>query len=292
MPYGLQTPDADAQRTPPTSSRRSGDGSGPTTPAAATSSSWCSSGSLRRAGTTRTPRWCASATRRDPLVREALERMWPVLTPAELLNDLFGSGGLLRSAAERHLDRAEWELLRRPRHGGRRPTILFTHDDVPLLDEALELLGPRPRHKDADAVRTYGHIVVDEAQDLTPMQLRVLDRRSLNGSMTIVGDIAQATGSWPHDSWDVGAGAPARAPPTAPRRADRRLPGPRSDHGVGRQGVAARSTGSGVAVVDPPHRRVAGDHRRQRSAARRRDRRDGPRGAEGHRLRQHRGDRP
>jgi len=50
-------------------------------------------------------------------------------------------------------------------------------------------------------VRTYGHIVVDEAQDLSPMQLRMLARRSLNGSMTLVGDIAQATGAWARDDW-------------------------------------------------------------------------------------------
>ena len=53
-----------------------------------------------------------------------------------------------------------------------------------------------------DEVRTYGHIVVDEAQDLSPMELRVLSRRSLSGSMTVVGDIAQATGAWAHPSWD------------------------------------------------------------------------------------------
>ena len=166
-------------------------------------------------------------TRREPEVREALERMWPVLTPAQLLNDLFGSNGLLRSAAARQFAEDEWRLLRRPRLADA-TEVVFTHDDVALLDEALELLGPRPRHKDADAVRTYGHIVVDEAQDLTPMQLRVLDRRSLNGSMTIVGDIAQATGSWPHDEWDsVLEHLPERRPP---RRAELsvgyRVPGP------------------------------------------------------------------
>ena len=51
-------------------------------------------------------------------------------------------------------------------------------------------------------IRTYGHIVVDEIQDMSPMDLRMLDRRSLNGSMTVVGDIAQATGAWAHHDWD------------------------------------------------------------------------------------------
>ena len=73
---------------------------------------------------------------------------------------------------------------------------MWTDADVPLLDEALELLGPKPARPgvEADEIRTYGHIVVDEAQDLTPMALRMLTRRSLNGSMTVVGDLAQATG--------------------------------------------------------------------------------------------------
>ncbi|MHB1137671.1 MAG: HelD family protein [Microthrixaceae bacterium] len=169
-------------------------------------------------------------TRRDPLVIEALERIWPVLTPSELLNDLFGSKALLRSAAGRHLRDDEWPLLHRERLHD--PTeIVFTRDDVPLLDEALELLGPRPKHVEVDSVRTYGHIVVDEAQDLTPMELRVLDRRSLNGSMTVVGDIAQATGAWPHDDWDsVLADLPDRRPP---RREELtigyRVPGPIMD---------------------------------------------------------------
>jgi DNA helicase IV len=75
--------------------------------------------------------------------------------------------------------------------------------DVPLLDEARELLGPRKKRKGVDdSIRTYGHVVVDEIQDLSPMQLRMVARRSLNGSMTIVGDIAQATGAWAHESWN------------------------------------------------------------------------------------------
>jgi DNA helicase IV len=53
-----------------------------------------------------------------------------------------------------------------------------------------------------DEIRSFGHIVVDEVQDLSPMQLRMLARRSLSGSMTVVGDIAQATGPWAPQHWD------------------------------------------------------------------------------------------
>ena len=47
-----------------------------------------------------------------------------------------------------------------------------------------------------------GHIVIDEVQDLTPMQLKMATRRSLNGAMTIVGDLAQATGPLAPNEWD------------------------------------------------------------------------------------------
>ncbi len=134
-------------------------------------------------------------------VREALERMWPVLTPADLLNDLFGSPALLRLAGSRWFGEDELRQLHRPRTAVS-AEIVWRTEDVPLLDEALELLGPRPRHRHTDVIRTYGHIVVDEAQDLSPMELRMIDRRSLNGSMTVVGDIAQATGAHARDSWD------------------------------------------------------------------------------------------
>ena len=150
-------------------------------------------------------------------VREALEWMWPVLTPAHLVNDLYGSRALLRSAAAGRLDGAEIELLHRPR-AAHASEVTWSFQDVPVLDEARARLGYRPGHRTEDAVLTYGHIVVDEAQDLSPMELRMIARRSLNGSMTAVGDIAQATGSWAHDDWEsVLAGLPDRRPP---RRAE------------------------------------------------------------------------
>ncbi len=136
------------------------------------------------------------------VMREALDWMWPTLTPAQLLHDLFGSKALLRSAGRR-LNTSERNALFRPREEvGKLPFRIWTADDVPLLDEAREVLGRLPKEKAEDDPRTYGHIVVDEAQDLSPMQLRMLTRRSLTGSMTIVGDIAQSTGAWAHHSWE------------------------------------------------------------------------------------------
>ena len=169
----------------------------------------------------------------DPGVREALNWMWPVLTPAQLLHDLLGSAALIRSAGP-DLSDAERSALHRPWHASRDGLqVMWTVDDVPLLDEARALLGPVPRRKRQarspdDEVRTYGHIVVDEAQDLSPLQLRMLTRRSLNGSMTVVGDIAQSTGAWAHNDWqEVLEHLPNRRPS---RRAELtvgyRIPGP------------------------------------------------------------------
>ncbi|MFM7252053.1 MAG: HelD family protein [Ilumatobacteraceae bacterium] len=144
------------------------------------------------------------AVRQLPEMREALERMWPWLTPAQLLHDLFGSRALLRLAGTRHLAEHEYLALYRPR-AAEVAEVRWTEHDIALLDEARSYLGPRPGKKgsvdDADEIRTYGHIVVDEVQDLTPMQLRMVSRRSLNGSLTVVGDIAQATGALAPDDW-------------------------------------------------------------------------------------------
>ena len=67
-------------------------------------------------------------------------------------------------------------------------------DDLALLDEANFLTGGRSR--------SYGHVVVDEAQDLTPMQFRMIARRAPSGSVTILGDLAQATGPWTYSDWN------------------------------------------------------------------------------------------
>ncbi len=140
---------------------------------------------------------------RHPEVMAAFERMWPLLTPAQLLRDLYGSRALLRSASEGVLPDDEWESLYRPR-GDSEADYEWTDADVPLLDEAYSVLGPRSRSRKRRSdteIRTYGHIVVDECQDQPPMALRMIARRSLNGSMTVVGDIAQATSAHAPSSW-------------------------------------------------------------------------------------------
>ena len=147
--------------------------------------------------------------RRLPVVAEALARMWPLLTPHELLHDLFGAAPLVELAARGLLSPDEQRLLVRPRSASAE-AVAWTDADLALLDEARAVLGsPRRRTPnqredasgDDDVPRAYGHIVVDEAQDLSPMQWRMLARRSLSSSMTIVGDIAQATGTWAPTSW-------------------------------------------------------------------------------------------
>ena len=190
--------------------------------------------------------------RRVPAVAEALDRMWPRLAPHELLHDLFGARPLLAAAGEGILTPQEQTSLYRPRSSSLEE-IPWTAADAALVDEARTILGPRRARArrsrsdnrerlerareetgfwpagldtnptpagatrgvaDEDGIRSYGHIVVDEIQDLSPLQLRMLARRSLSGSMTVVGDIAQATGPWAPSGWDEIAShlTPAKEP--------------------------------------------------------------------------------
>ena len=145
------------------------------------------------------------ALRRDDAIRLAFERMWPLLTPAQLLHDLFGSRALLKLAGAKYLSTEEIEALYRPRSESL-DEVRWTAADAALLDEARVHLGPKPgkggKIDESEEIRTYGHIVIDEVQDLTPMQLAMATRRSLSGSMTVVGDLAQATGPHAPATWD------------------------------------------------------------------------------------------
>ena len=136
--------------------------------------------------------------------RALMFTIWPSLAAEELLHDLFGSKALLRSAGRDLLTDDEVAALYRPRAESL-AHARFSDADAALLDEARSLLGPKPRKGGAvdedDEIEQYGHIIVDEVQDLTPMQLQMVARRSLNGAMTVVGDIAQATGPFAPSDW-------------------------------------------------------------------------------------------
>jgi len=121
-----------------------------------------------------------------------LNRLWPQLTPAGFLRDLFNSRDRLLAAAGADFTAEEVGLLRR-RAADRLSEEVWSRDDLPLLDEVEHLLAGGPTR--------YDHVVVDEAQDLSPMQLRSIARRNATGSLTVVGDLAQSTGVWAHDSW-------------------------------------------------------------------------------------------
>jgi DNA helicase IV len=129
----------------------------------------------------------------DPSFKAALDTLWPSVPPAALVRELLSNRHRLAEAAEGLLDAGEQKLLLRKR-GRSVKTEPWTEADGPLVDEAIELIEGR--------LRTYGHAVVDEAQDLSPMQARMLARRVPSGSLTILGDIAQGTGAWGRDAWD------------------------------------------------------------------------------------------
>jgi hypothetical protein len=122
-----------------------------------------------------------------------LERAWPNLTPQSFLIGLFSDPRQLGVAAGGSLTEEEVGLLLIP-PDARVGTWHWSVEDVPLLDAADVLVNGAPP--------TYEHVVVDEAQDLSPLQLESIRRRSRTGAMTVLGDLAQGTGPWAHSSWD------------------------------------------------------------------------------------------
>ncbi|MGI9033922.1 MAG: HelD family protein [Acidimicrobiales bacterium] len=114
-----------------------------------------------------------------------------------------------------------------------------------LEAEAAEELGEPPDL----ATRTFGHVLVDEAQDLSPMQWRMLARRCPSGSMTIVGDLGQATGPWAPASWDdVLAQLPERAVRVATLTVNYRTPAEVMDVAAGVLAAAAPAMRAPIAV--------------------------------------------
>ncbi|CAL9537508.1 hypothetical protein SUDANB151_04144 [Streptomyces sp. enrichment culture] len=130
---------------------------------------------------------------RSRAVGAALDAVWPRARPEEVLAPLLTDPDVLARAADGVLDADEQKALlwtgRAPRSW---KSARWSAADLVLLDEVAGLL----EHPEG-----YGHIVVDEAQDLSPMECRAIARRSAFGSLTVLGDLAQGTTPWAARSW-------------------------------------------------------------------------------------------
>jgi len=132
------------------------------------------------------------ALRRNGFLTKYLDRVLSLPRAEKVVARLLTSPSALAEAAEGVLDRDEQRLLLRDRPR-RASELRWSDHDLPLLDVARTLIeGP---------ARTYGHVIVDEAQDLSPMQLLMVSRRTIDGSLTMLGDVAQATGPMTYGRW-------------------------------------------------------------------------------------------
>ncbi|WP_232827442.1 HelD family protein [Jiangella endophytica] len=133
-----------------------------------------------------------NAVARSRPVKAYVDELWPALDPVKLVMRLLSEPGLLATAADGVLDADEQQRLlwRKPARGPK--TAPWSHADAVLVDEAAAALA---------RAAGVGHVVLDEAQDLSPMELRAVGRRAATGSLTVLGDIAQGTTPWATPSW-------------------------------------------------------------------------------------------
>ncbi|WP_298209810.1 AAA family ATPase [Ferrimicrobium sp.] len=131
--------------------------------------------------------------RRVEHFQRIVERIWPVLQAEELLFDLFTHRPLLQLAARSILRADEVDSLVFPPNLTF-PAVQWTDEDVILLDEIDMLVG-------VAQPKIFGHVIVDEAQDISPMAARVIRRRTSKDSLTVLGDLAQAVSPYRGRSW-------------------------------------------------------------------------------------------
>lgn len=132
------------------------------------------------------------AVARSKPVKDYAKVLWPVVEPARLVWRLLSEPALLAAAADGLLTVEEQERLRWERPAKSPAATRWSLADAVLVDEAADLV---------ERTASMAHIVADEAQDLSPMMLRALARRSSTGSLTVLGDLAQATTPWATRSW-------------------------------------------------------------------------------------------
>ncbi|MET7463479.1 AAA family ATPase [Nonomuraea sp. NPDC005501] len=134
------------------------------------------------------------AVARSKPVRQLVDAVWPKLTPEQVLFRLLSDPEFLARAAKADLSPEEQQRLLWPKPYRGWKSAKWSAADAALLDELADLMERTP---------SLGHLVVDEAQDLSEMQLRALGRRCRNGSATVLGDLAQGTTPWSATTWEA-----------------------------------------------------------------------------------------
>nr|WP_244291488.1 AAA family ATPase [Streptomyces subrutilus] len=137
------------------------------------------------------------AVARNAAVKAAVKEIWPPVDPAKLVLRLLSDPEFLALHAADVLTPDEQKLLlwQKPQRSVK--SAKWSAADLVLIDEAADLVERTP---------SLGHVVLDEAQDLSPMQYRAVGRRCTTGSATVLGDLAQGTTPWATRSWDEALG--------------------------------------------------------------------------------------
>ncbi|MFF2654493.1 HelD family protein [Streptomyces sp. NPDC058045] len=132
------------------------------------------------------------AVARNAAVKAAVKSLWPPVDPARLVLRLLSDAAFLAEHAAGLLDADEQKALlwAKPPRGVK--SAHWSRADAVLIDEAQDLVA---------RTHSLGHVVLDEAQDLSPMQYRAVGRRCTTGSATVLGDLAQGTTPWATRSW-------------------------------------------------------------------------------------------
>ncbi|MFC7309421.1 HelD family protein [Streptomyces monticola] len=144
----------------------------------------------RRSGV-RNNAWLQKIGRARPLTA-FVDAVWPRTTPEEVVAELFMDDEVLASAAEGILTAGEQRALLWAKPPRSHKSAKWSAADLVLLDEVAGLI---------EHPAGYGHIVIDEAQDLSPMEARAIARRAGFGSLTVLGDLAQGTTPWAARTW-------------------------------------------------------------------------------------------
>jgi DNA helicase IV len=133
-----------------------------------------------------------NAVARSRPVKAYAEALWPAVDPAKLILRLLTDADFLAEHADGILSEQEQAAIRPAKLPRSVKSARWTAADLVLIDEATDALTRTP---------SLGHLIIDEAQDLSAMQLRAVGRRASTGSVTVLGDLAQATTPWATTSW-------------------------------------------------------------------------------------------